>query len=148
MIRNKSHFSFFGMCLMGACLSTVMGQNMAPTFTLPPNVRVACELAEDLAATGSPTNIMDDSDPAPVVSFADERVNGSCPADYFITREWRVTDSGGLYTTGTQIIEVIDNSPPQLRVAPKRGTHQRRRPNRPIADGAARRSQRQLHRNG
>lgn len=89
-----------------------------PTFIVPPNVEVSCEDAGDLSATGEPTEVMDDLDPDPVVSFDDVIVISNCPGNYFIERLWRVTDSEGLFTTDFQIITVRDNTDPTFTVPP------------------------------
>lgn len=90
----------------------------APTFTVPDNLAVSCEDADDLSVTGEPTDIEDDTDPNPVVSFTDELVASNCPGNYSIVRLWVVTDFDGNSTAGTQVIAVQDNTPPTFSIPP------------------------------
>lgn len=110
---NKRHYWL--LLLLFLCCGSVWGQE-PPTFVVPPNVQVNCEEVNDLAITGEPTEVMDDLDPDPTITFSDQLVMSNCPGNYFIERIWRVTDSEGLFTTNFQIITVRDNTAPTFTV--------------------------------
>lgn len=69
----------------------------APTFTVPPAIMLNCNDADpnllDPSSTGMPTNIKDNCDGAPTVSYSDlvSTVPG-CPNAQNIVRTWTVTD--------------------------------------------------------
>ncbi len=83
-----------------------------PSFTVPVDITVDCNGADELSVTGEPTNLMDDCDPAPAITFSDVVTPGPCPNTYDITRTWRATDRCGNFTEKVQDITVLDDSPP------------------------------------
>lgn len=89
---------------------------IAPTFTTPEPVTIYkdenCEYDADPSITGSPSNVNDNCDPDPDVTYADVVVAGSCMGEEIITRTWTVTDDCGNETTDTQIITAKDTTPP------------------------------------
>ncbi len=82
---------------------------VAPVFTNPPAaVTVSCEnipAVPTVAAT-------DNCDPAPVVVYAQTRINGTCAYRYTLTRTWTATDACGNQSVHTQTIAVQDNAAP------------------------------------
>lgn len=92
--------------------------NIAPTFTVPENTTIYkdenCEHDADPAITGEPTNIDDNCDPNPTVSYFDVTVPGSCIGEEIITRTWIVEDDCGNPTEQDQIILVKDEMPPVI----------------------------------
>ena len=51
---------------------------------------------------------------APVVTFTETTMAGTCPQARKITRTWKATDACGNTTTLTQVISVVDNTPPTV----------------------------------
>lgn len=90
-----------------------------PSFNAPVNITVDCNGADDLAVTGEPTNLMDDCDPAPAITFTDVVVPGSCPNNSVITRFWRATDRCGNFTEKIQTITVEDEAVPTFSQQPQ-----------------------------
>lgn len=88
--------------------------NEAPTFTVPANVTIECsDDPDDLTITGNVTNVEDNCDPNPVASYTDvENLTGCGGYTGTITRTWTVTDGCGNATSQTQIITVVDTTPP------------------------------------
>lgn len=89
-----------------------------PTFSVPANTIIAkdenCDYDADPSITGSPTNIDDNCDPNPDVTYSDVVVAGSCMGEEIITRTWKVTDDCGNETTDIQTITAKDITPPEF----------------------------------
>jgi uncharacterized repeat protein (TIGR01451 family) len=81
-------------------------------LTCPPDVTIECGQSTDPSHTGWATAI---GNCDPVVSYSDS-ISGMCPT--IITRTWTATDTGGNVATCTQIITVVDTTPPVLTVPP------------------------------
>ncbi len=47
-------------------------------------------------------------------SYTEVRTDGSCDSDYTLTRTWTATDHCGNDSTMTQVISVVDNTPPVI----------------------------------
>ena len=80
--------------------------------TLPVDTTVECSEipdAEVLTAT-------DNCDTAEV-TFAEERIDGSCVSNYTLVRTWTATDASGLTTVHTQNITVQDTTRPEFEGA-------------------------------
>ena len=82
-----------------------------PTITCPDPITVECGGSIDPSVTGSAT-AYDNCDPAPVLTYSDSIVAGSCPQEYSIIRTWTATDNADNYVTCTQVITVEDTAPP------------------------------------
>ena len=54
----------------------------------------------------------DNCDPAPVLVYAQRRIDGNCVDNYALKRTWTATDHCGNVTTLTQTITVRDTTPP------------------------------------
>ncbi len=90
---------------------------LAPTFTMPADVTVSCELRDDITITGQPTNLSDDCDTAPDFSFVDLVIGGDCVGSGVldtIIRTWTVRDACGNSSDSTQQIILIDTTAPVL----------------------------------
>ncbi|MFK7981029.1 MAG: hypothetical protein AB8G86_13670, partial [Saprospiraceae bacterium] len=90
---------------------------IAPTFTMPMDVTISCELRDDLSITGQPTNLNDDCDTAPDFSFVDLVIGGDCVGNGVldtIIRTWTVIDACGNSSDSTQQIILIDTTAPVL----------------------------------
>ena len=94
---------------------------IAPTFTVPPDTTVSCELADDPAITGLPTNLQDNCGGA--VNFflrpAVISIDPDCPNEQEIIRTWVVEDECGNRDSAIQIINTIDTTPPSFLVEPQ-----------------------------
>ena len=90
---------------------------IAPTFTMPVDTTISCELRDDLTVTGQPTNLSDDCDAAPDFSFVDLVIGGDCVGSGVldtIIRTWTVRDACGNRSDSTQQIILIDTTAPVL----------------------------------
>ncbi len=87
-----------------------------PTFTLPADTLINCNVSTLPANTKYPTAVSDVCDPSPQVSYSDAstKTNTGACTDYsfVITRTWRVTDTCGNYTEKDQTITVQDTIKP------------------------------------
>jgi len=95
------------------CSQTItLLDSTAPTLTCPPDVSVQCS-ADIPPADINSVGVSDDCDSNPVVTFiGDISDNLSCPET--ISRTYRATDATGNYTDCTQVITVMDDTPPVL----------------------------------
>lgn len=94
---------------------------IAPTFDCPPDVLFDCSQTVDLRTLGMPFGVMDNCDPAPVVSnvlvitnAGDCLANGS--AGSFL-RVFEATDASGNSAQCTQMVTIVDTTPPALIVS-------------------------------
>ncbi|MFQ5590482.1 MAG: hypothetical protein ACE5HE_04885 [Phycisphaerae bacterium] len=85
----------------------------APSLTMPPDVTVECDQPTDPSNTGS-TTAADNCDAVPDVTFGDDVAAGACPQQAVITRTWTGTDACNNSTTSSQIITVVDRTPPLI----------------------------------
>lgn len=69
------------------------------------------------ASTGWATAV-DNCDPAPVITFTDTFVPGSCGYTGTLTRTWKATDACGNVATCPQLITVVDTTPPTFTSVP------------------------------
>ena len=86
----------------------------APTFTAPAPVTIGCEIdVTDLSITGDVTDELDNCSTNLEATYTDNTsgLNG-CNGTGQIIRTWTLIDDCGNTTPHTQIITVIDNSPP------------------------------------
>jgi hypothetical protein len=91
----------------------------APVLSAAPaNVTVECN-AVPSAATLTAT---DNCDANPVINYKEVRTNGNCPFNYTLTRTWRATDACGNSSSRTQVITVVDNTPPMLVLPARNAT--------------------------
>jgi gliding motility-associated-like protein len=89
-----------------------------PTFTVPMDIVVDCRQADNLATTGQPTNLADDCDPDPTVTYFDQLFPGTCPNNYRIRRTWTAVDRCDNPTSMIQEIIVQDSEVPVFTEAP------------------------------
>lgn len=88
-----------------------------PTFTRPPDITISCDADPlDLNITGTVTDTMDACGDPVTVSFSDEIQAGSCDNNYFIERQWVVTDICGISSSINQLIVVKDTIAPTFTV--------------------------------
>ncbi|MEN6369155.1 MAG: Ig-like domain-containing protein [Thermotogota bacterium] len=97
--------------------STVVSLDATPpTLSLPPDATVECDEAFDPSVTGEAV-AFDNEDPPPNVSYTDLITSGSCGSANRVQRTWSAVDACGNRVTGVQIINLIDTTPPTLRVS-------------------------------
>lgn len=96
----------------GKIQTIIVADMQQPTFSVPADITVDCDQANDLNVTGEPTNVVDNCDPEPVVSFSDVVIDGLCADDRTIRRTWRVTDVCGNFTELDQVITINDELAP------------------------------------
>jgi len=86
---------------------------IAPTFNRPADVTITCSEDDSPMNTGTTSNISDNCDPNPVVSFEDFVNFEGCANNYTIARLWRVTDAcGNMSSIEEQTIVVRDQENP------------------------------------
>ena len=97
------------------CLQVItIDDIIAPAFTCPADITIACTENTLPENTGSPTQLTDNCDPAPLVTNSDLTIAGTCAFSYSITRTWTAEDACGNTTTCSQIITIQDTSPPSI----------------------------------
>jgi hypothetical protein len=101
-----------------SCVQIItVADTQGPVISCPPNATVACEEPTTPADTGSATAV-DNCDPNPAVTFADQITPGDCPQEFTITRTWIATDNCANSSTCVQVIEVVDDVPPIIICPP------------------------------
>lgn len=74
----------------------------------PGDVTVECD-----AVPAPPVVTASDAcDPSPAVAFAERRDAGACPGSYALTRTWTATDRCGNAASASQVVTVVDTTPP------------------------------------
>ncbi|MEM7391355.1 MAG: HYR domain-containing protein, partial [Verrucomicrobiota bacterium] len=98
------------------CIQVISVFDTTPPFFLyfPPDDTRRCHEMTGPAATGGPATAGDAWDPNPVVDHYDNIMAGPCPDAWTIIRTWRARDRCGNMTLQDQIIDVIDDVPPNL----------------------------------
>ena len=68
-----------------------------------------------------PTNVIatDNCQVPPTVNVSEQTIPGSCPGNYQIRRTWTATDACGNTATATQVITVVDTTPPVFVSTPQ-----------------------------
>ncbi len=84
----------------------------APSFTIPQDVTIECSEDSSPANAGMPSNEDDNCDPNPVVTYTQNIILSAIPTEFTIERTWKIEDVCGNVTTETQIIEIVDSTPP------------------------------------
>lgn len=93
--------------------------DVGPTFDLPPDITISCDQdPDDLNLTGNVTNLQDNCDDNPVITYTDQLSNEQCPNAWTIQRLWMGTDACGNTIIKTQVIEVVDDQAPSFVVPP------------------------------
>lgn len=83
---------------------------LAPVLgAIPPDATFTCA-APPAPAVGA----SDACDPAPVVEMIEIDEPGPCPFEHRLTRTWNARDACGNTDTGVQVVDVVDDGPPEL----------------------------------
>jgi hypothetical protein len=111
--------------LTATCAQVItVTDDINPTFDVPADITIftdaMCDYDADTLITGVPTNIMDNCDMAPNVSFADVITMTPCGMD-LITRTWTIEDECGNLSIAVQVITVEDNIDPVITNCPADG---------------------------
>ncbi|MBC7774260.1 MAG: HYR domain-containing protein [Phycisphaerae bacterium] len=96
-------------------------QDLAPpVYTFVPDaVTVNCDV---IPAVGTPTSTDNCDASVSIVYSGETRVNGSCPNNYLLNRNWIATDNCGNTSVATQVITVRDITPPAFTSVPAAAT--------------------------
>lgn len=96
----------------------VVRDDMPPTFNIPMDLTINCNIdVNDLNTTGNVTNVMDNCDNNPSITYSDQ-VTPDCTNGDLVTRTWTVTDQSGNQTSMIQTIRLIDNEAPIFDMMP------------------------------
>src|SRR5439155_885445 len=83
----------------------------APSLVgVPPGVTVECDAVPAPATPGA----RDNCDPSPRVALSESRAPGRCPNEYTLTRTWTATDRCSNAASASQVLLVVDTTPPAL----------------------------------
>jgi hypothetical protein len=95
-----------------ACTQVITVRDTTPPIlTCPTNITVECNTSTAPGVTGNAT-ATDNCDTAPIISFVDTEVAGTCPIVRVITRKWAASDHCGNTNTCVQTITVQATLPP------------------------------------
>lgn len=88
-----------------------VSDNLKPAITVPLSITIQCN-----SGTNTGTATATDNCGGPVtITFTDVNIpNPNCPSASTINRTWKATDCSGNFSTGLQVITVIDNTPPVI----------------------------------
>jgi hypothetical protein len=96
--------------------SVTLTDTGTPVLTVPPVANIECNESTLPSNTGQATAV--DNCNVPTITYSDVTVNGNCVNRFTITRTWTATDAYGNTSTGTQIINVDDTTPPGITCPP------------------------------
>ena len=90
-----------------------MVDTTAPTFTVPADITVECDVdVNDLSITGDVTDEDDNCSAGLEAVYTDSVADGACDNESVITRTWSLTDACDNNTTLVQTITVVDTTAP------------------------------------
>ena len=96
----------------------VVRDDMPPSFNTPMDLTINCNVdINDLNITGNVTDVMDNCDNNPSITYSDQ-ITPDCTNGDMVTRTWTVTDRSGNQTTMTQTIILVDNEAPIFDMTP------------------------------
>jgi hypothetical protein len=102
----------------GACTQMIsIVDESKPTFTEPGDITVDCSMTQDTSVTGTPTNVMDNCDTMPTVTWFDKDTMPlfmTCTGEISFTRSWIVTDNCMNADTLEQTITTLDTIAPTV----------------------------------
>ncbi|MEO7927096.1 MAG: T9SS type A sorting domain-containing protein [Saprospiraceae bacterium] len=84
-----------------------------PTISVPANVEISCSESSAPARTGTATGT-DNCSPSVTISYNDVVQLTSCNNTGLILRTWSAQDACGNVKTGTQLITIVDHTPPVI----------------------------------
>ena len=86
--------------------------DVVPTFDIPQDTTVHCDVSTDPASTGNVSNVMDNCGSPVDITFVDSFDTLTCPQNVKINRVWIATDACGNADSDIQEIFLIDTLPP------------------------------------
>ena len=100
-----------------ACTRSVLVEDLEPPILEqpPPFLHPAC----DEVQAPFVLSLFDACDPAPNLDYEQQRVDGPCADQYHLNRTWTAEDVSGQSTVVSQVIEVMDLTPPELEGVPE-----------------------------
>ena len=95
-----------------SCLQTIQVVDTTPPALIgvPGNQTVQCDAVPPPASVTA----TDNCDPSVVPAFSETRTDGSCAANYTLTRIWTAADDCGNGNSGTQVVTVQDTVGPVI----------------------------------
>ena len=85
--------------------------DLAPRISgAPGDVTVECDQVPPVPELSA----VDDCDPDPFLAFAETRIDGDCPNEYRLIRDWEAVDACGNSARHSQVIDVVDSGAPVL----------------------------------
>lgn len=110
LIRTWTTVDGSGNTASGTQIITVE-DNIAPTLVgVPADVTVEYNAVPDIANVTA----IDNCTTNPPVSFIEERIDGISNANYTLTRTWSTVDESGNTALATQVVTVVDATPPTV----------------------------------
>ncbi len=98
---------------------TVVDTTPPALLDVPADETVGCDAVPPPASVTA-----SDCDPAVAITFTTEQTAGSCPQSYTLTRTWTAIDACGNTSSQSQVITVVDTTPPVLVGVPLDATVQ------------------------
>ncbi len=102
----------------GSCTQSIeVADETNPTFTAPSAISVDCSMTQDTSITGGPTNVMDNCDAMPIITWVDKdsvQLSAGCTGEISFTRSWIVTDNCMNADTIDQMITTVDTLAPNI----------------------------------
>lgn len=99
---------------LSSCVTSVsFADAEAPTLTPVTDVTAEC----DAVPPPPPVAAIDACDPNPALTYAERRIDGSCPGEYTLIRTWDSTDACGNAAGVQQVVTVVDTTPPTVTAA-------------------------------
>lgn len=94
----------------------VVQDTTAPVITIPQNLTFECPGVTSTNVTGTATAT--DANGPVTIRYSDMVTNGPCGGAKKITRTWTATDACGNSSSGVQLLNTVDTTPPNLQVPP------------------------------
>jgi hypothetical protein len=90
----------------------IVRDTTAPVLSgIPADATVECD-SVPAPVTPSAT---DNCDPGPGIDFVETRIDGDCPGNYTLIREWTATDRCYNSSSESQVMTVVDTTPPEIQ---------------------------------
>ena len=97
-----------------SCTQTInIIDSIPPEIDCPPSIVINCDVPE-VAGNTSEATAIDNCDPAPVISFTESLVGGSCASERTLLRTWHARDACLNGSDCLQTITVTDLTPPNI----------------------------------
>lgn len=95
------------------CVQSIVVQDTTPpSLTCPADISVNCLQDTAVATTGIAGGA--DACQSTIITYEDTLINGSCPIQYQLIRNWTIIDSCGNAQTCEQVITIVDTVAPTI----------------------------------